>query len=430
MGFFNRYIPGPGPAWPYTNMQQINLDWIIYEVKTLGHNVEEYKTQLDQLGVSVDEFRDYIENIDDEIQQKINTEIPAFIQQAIDQGLFNDVLTAARVRRVVVIGDSYGAGWTPDGDVTGFPTVIKNMLHLSDSNFFTENKGGARFGAAVNSEYAFDTVLAGLLENITHKETITDIIFAGGYNEGASSYESINEGIARCKTLIGLNFTNPSLKVYLFSVGYHCSDPAQRNKLYRRYVNSYARSGWAYTHLTPAICYSDWWASDGYHPLQAAQNAIAYNIVNIINGGTNTSVPVVEEYASTNVNNMVWYSLMTENGLDSFLFNREISFANAITLNRTTPVKILEITSKLPLSNISDANLRQVFTANAVIGMGNVFTTTQVILYIEQTARNTFGLYASIFATNEAGNNYLTLENVNSIQFQWNSVHTQIPYEF
>lgn len=32
MGFFDRFIPGPGPAWPYTNWQQLNLDWIIKEM--------------------------------------------------------------------------------------------------------------------------------------------------------------------------------------------------------------------------------------------------------------------------------------------------------------------------------------------------------------------------------------------------------------
>lgn len=32
MGFFDRFIPGPGPAWPYTNMQQLNLDWILNEM--------------------------------------------------------------------------------------------------------------------------------------------------------------------------------------------------------------------------------------------------------------------------------------------------------------------------------------------------------------------------------------------------------------
>lgn len=431
MGFFNRLIPGPGPAWPYTNMQQINLDWIIYQVKTLGHNVEEYKTQLDEYGIAIDEFRQYIENVDNEIQQKIDEEIPISIQHAMDQGLFNTVLAAARERRVLVIGDSYGEGWTPDGEVTGFPTLIKNMMHISDANFFTVNKGGAKFGAASGSEYAFDEVLSGYLSSITHKESITDIVFAGGYNDASSTYEAIREGIQRCKSVIGTNFTNPSLKVYLFAIGYHATNPAQRFALWRRYKDCYAKSGWAYTKITPAICYDDWWASDGYHPLANAQNAIATQIVNVLEGGTETSTCVVDEYASVTMGgNFKWYTFMDTDSFDSFLFGSNISYATPLILN-STPTKLFDITSKLPLNNISDASLRQKYQIACIIQTsGSHYENHTLIIYLEQTARNTYAVMATLFEANSAGNNYLEITNVTGIQILSGSLHIRIPYQF
>ena len=416
--------------FPYTNFHDMNLDWIIWQVKHNKDSIEQFRGELEQMGVDIEEFRQYIENIDSEIQQKVEEEVPTYIQQSIDNGLLSQVVEATRTRRVVIIGDSYGAGWTPDGDVTGFPIVIKNLLHLSNDNFFTQNKGGARFGASQGNEFAFDTVLEQLIPNITNKDTITDIIFAGGYNEGASSYDTINEGIARCKSIIGLNFHNPSLRTYLFAVGYHCSNATQRNLLYNRYKFCYARSGFAYCHLTPSICWSDWWASDGYHPLQPAQNAIAQNIISIMMGGIDIGSPAVTEYASTNVNDMTYFTSAGKAGFESFIYGSSISFETPITLNRNQPVKILTINSKLPICNEGDMSLLNKVQVSAVIGMQGHFETHTLTLYIVQSARNTFELYATMLATNTAGNNYLELTGVTSIEWTNNSVHFSTPYEF
>ena len=416
---------GGGNRFPYTNFHALNLDWIIDKVKELFGRTE-------QVERDVQSCTQYIDNVDSEIQNKINNEIPSAVQQAIQAGLFNDVLTASRTRRVLIVGDSYGAGWTPDGDVTGFPILVKNMMHLSDANFFTVNKGGARFGAASGSEYAFDEVLSGYLSNITNKETITDIVFAGGYNEGSSSYESIREGIQRCKSVIGTNFTNPSLKVYLFAVGYHTTNPAQRMTLWRRYKECYAKSGWAYTKLTPAICYADWWASDGYHPKADAQNAIATQIVNILEGGTMTSTCVVEEYANVSMGgNARWYTFMDTDNFDSFLFGMNINFDNAQTLNRTTAIKLFDITSNLPLCNIADASLRQKYEITCLVQTGGShYETHTLTIYLEQTARKTFAVMANIFEATPAGNNYLEITNVTGIQIISGGLHIKTPYQF
>ena len=414
-----------GNNFPYTNYHDLNLDWVIKSVKELFTRTEKVEND-------VKTCNQYISTIDSEIQQKINEEVPEAIEQAIQAGLFDDVLAASRTRRVLIISDSYGAGWTPDGDVTGFPVLIKSMLHLSDANFFNVNKGGAKFGAAAGSEYAFDEVLSSSLPNITNKETITDIIFAGGYNDASASDEVIREGIQRCKSVIGLNFTNPSLKVYLFAIGYHASNMTNRYNLWKKYQECYSKSGWAYTRLTPAICYDDWWASDGYHPKAQAQNAIATQIVNIIQGGTSTSRCVNDEYATMSYGgNARFYSAMLENYFDSFLFGTAIPQSTPITLQNSSYTKICSITSKLPIANIADASIRQKYTINAIIKTGeSSYTSANLIIYLTQSARNTYDVMASIFATNQAGTNYLVLSNVTEIQILSGSLHIQIPYQF
>lgn len=410
--------------FPYTNLHSLNLDWIIKKIKADS-------AKLEAMGVDIEAFRAYIENIDAEIEQKIQEDIPPAVQEAIDQGIFDVVLANARKRRIVMIGDSYGAGWTPDGEVTGYPGIVKNALRIPNADFFEINKGGARFGAASGSEYAFDEVLSGALSSITEKGTITDIVFAGGYNDAGASYEDINAGIARCKSVIAANFSNPSLKVHLFAIGYHCANKATRQALYRRYCACYAKSGWAYTKLTTSICYSDWWASDGYHPLQDAQYAIARNISNILMGGTKIDTAIFEEYADTNETNVTWYSLMCDGFFDSFLYGGGFSYATPISLSRGSYTKICEITSKLPLDNISDSSLRQMYVFDAITAQtGNVYRSIRLMVYFEQTARNTYAMYGCISDINDEHTNYLTLSNVTSVQSKTNTWHIQMPYNF
>ena len=418
-----------GERFPYTNTHDLNLDWIIQQIKENGVDIEQFRTQLTQMGVDIEQFRQYINSIDTEIRNTVAEDVPIYVQQSINNGLLGQLLTASRKRRVVVIGDSYGAGWTPDGNVTGFPTRIKQALGLSDSDFFTENKGGARFGADLGSEYAFDTVLASLIPNITNKESITDIIFAGGYNESASSYASIKNGISRCKTLIGNNFSNPSLKVYLFSVGYHASNPEQREKLWQRYRTCYATSGLGYTHLTPAIFNQSWWASDGYHPLQTAQDAIAQNIVNIMNGGTEISHPDFHSYANTSQSGMVFYESFYDDFMECFIYGQNIQFTNPVTLSRGTAVKVLDITTNYPIANTADVSLYQKQGYNCIIkDSSNVYHQGVVVLHIQQETRTTYGLYATIFMVNSDGTDYDSI-TASELQLCPSGTRMVIPYK-
>ena len=414
-----------GHKFPYTNFHDLNLDWLITTVKELFGRTEKVEED-------VQNCTQYIEDVDSEIQQKIDDEIPTAVQQAIQSGLFNEVLTASRTRRFLFIGDSYAEGWTPDGTVTGFPTIVKSLMHISDGNFFSVHKGGAKFGAISGSEYAFDEVLNSYLPSITHKESITDIIFAGGYNDVSSTDQSIRDGIQRCKSLISANFTNPSLKVYMFAIGYHAISPSNRYTLWKKYNECYAQSGWAYTKLTQSICYDDWWASDGYHPNANAQNAIATQIVNILEGGTQIRNCVNEEYALTSLQweNAKFYSFMDSDAFDSILYGRYILYDTPITLNSSTPVKIFEITSKLPLSNTGDASKQQKYFLPCIVQVGNSYQNHILCIYLEQSDRRTFNVMANLFEANTQGTNYTELTNVVQIQVLLNSLHIRIPYQF
>ena len=417
-----------GENFPYTNFHDMNQDWLIKTMKETTNKTEELNTRVTECETIVDNMEEEIPGI---IEEAVAEQVPGYIEYQLNHGGYDLILAQSRKRRLVMIGDSYGAGWTPDGDVTGYPNIVQNWLHIANADFFQANKGGARFGADENSEYAFDTVLNGLLSSITDKDSITDIIFAGGYNEGASTTTSINNGITRCKHIIEDYFHNPSLKVHLFSIGYSSVSPAQRELLSYRYKYCYANSGWGYVNLTPCICNQQLWASDGYHPLQIAQDRIATNIINILNGGTITGKTDATEFAQTSKTGITFYTNILNDYFDSFLYGQNIGFSEAITLNKDTAVKILEITSDLPLCNTNDNSKLLKYNIPAIIEQnGNVYKNVNLIMFIKQENRTTYGLYASVFMVNSAGNNYESFSNVTAIQIQTNAMHIIIPFMF
>lgn len=427
MAFFDNF--------PYTNFHRLNLDWIIKQIKENKATIESFTAEVEAMGISIEEFRAYIESIDQEIHthvvEEVTAQVPPAIQEEIESGGFDQVLTEARKRRFVFVGDSYAEGYNPDGNVTGFPDLIKEDLNIPTDDYFNIHKGGARFGAASGNEYAFDTVLGNNIANISDPETITDLVFTGGYNDSGSSSADITAGIERCKTIIASHFTNPSLRVWLFGMGYNCLTMATRAALFNVYTYAYAKSGWAFTRLTPAICAQGLWSSDGYHPTADCQTIIAKNIENILNGGTEISHVIAIEYGQTGITNVVLWTRQNEGFFTSCLFSNANIPEDNITLSNNTPVTIFEVTTGMPLANQADVTRARRSNVHAIVKLSdNSYREVDLICYLEQTARTTFACKAVIYNLNDAGNNYLTLENVTEIQMIVNSLSFIIPFDF
>lgn len=424
--------------FPYSNLHNLNLDWIIKEILESGKKIDDFETQLNAMGVSIEEFRAYIATIDQEIQEKIEEEIPEAVSEAIQNPAFvQEVIHQVRKRRVVIISDSYGAGWTPDGDTTGFPSLVQQEMEIPNEDFFQFNKGGARFGIEEGSEYAFDTVLLNALPSITSKDTISDIIFAGGFNDHGADKNAITAGIARCRQLIRQNFNLNSVNVYLFAIGYHCINPEIREQLGKIYRECYARSGWAYSQVTKTICMEPYWASDGYHPLQICQNKIANVITSILNGGYNANMATAADFSPIMNNNAQKGTLFTQPTEDSFIstvFSNSTficNFPTPITINRNSWTKIADITSPLPLSNTNDNSHRIEYTSPAILSLSNSTFADGVFRFmLKQENRTTYGLYISLFALNATKDNYASYTNVSEVQISPNTLKMSIPFWF
>lgn len=69
MGFFNRFIPGPGAGWPYTNLHEINLNWILGVVKKFE---DEYEHIQELIQNTTDEGLEELENKKTQIENLLN----------------------------------------------------------------------------------------------------------------------------------------------------------------------------------------------------------------------------------------------------------------------------------------------------------------------------------------------------------------------
>lgn len=424
--------------FPYTNFHDMNLDWIIWQVKHNKDSIEQFRGELEQMGVDIEEFRQYIENIDSEIQQKVEEEVPAYVQESLDNGLLTQVVDATRTRRIVIIGDSYGQGYTPEGMITGYPELIRQRMGLVNGNtFFNVNKGGARFGAPSGDEYAFDTVLAGYLSAITNKHTITDIIIAGGYNDATYANADITAGIERTKTIIKNNFTNPSLKVWLFGLGYSAVNPRRREQLFDIYHNSYANSGFAFTSLTKAIYSNDWWASDGFHPTTTAQTEIANAIINIINGGNCIKYAIMREFnhpTNTPAGSNIYINTCNDYFNCFFYLNSEFTFETPTTLN-TQYTKIAEFNSNFPLTTTDNVAEIQKFPLTVILHTPNVdgrpaYQSVNAVIYMKEESRGVYGIYLSAFNLNSSGTNYDSYTGITGIIIPKGTPFMYIPMRF
>lgn len=121
----------------------------------------------------------------------------------------------------IFIGDSYTQGYSPDGNISNtFVNQIINNLKITDVKISAN--GGASFA---NSDNNFLTLLKNI--NVTDKNSITNIVVFGGYNDYSWSKTKIITGMTNFFNYAKTNYPNA-----IISIGYvgFCTDSSTYNK--------------------------------------------------------------------------------------------------------------------------------------------------------------------------------------------------------
>ena len=207
----------------------------------------------------------------------------------------------------IFIGDSYTQGYSPDGNISNtFVNQIINNLKITDVKISAN--GGASFA---NSDNNFLTLLKNI--NVTDKNSITNIVVFGGYNDYSWSKTDITTGMTNFFNYAKTNYPNA-----IISIGYvgFCTDSSTYNKradsvsIYNEvsgHLGGNYLSGCEYIlHNTNEM------SSDGIHPNITGHKMLAsYCTTALMNGSCNptstesVSLVPAEGWTVDNPNNFI-----------------------------------------------------------------------------------------------------------------------------
>ena len=253
MGFWENF--------PYTNFHEINLDWLIKTAKEAHSYIKEKYPEIERLSAATAK----------------NAEIARKSAEKAEQ--YGSIYPA---RRYVFVGDSYIQGYTPDGSVKSFAERFKQLAGLTNASVYVAGAGGAGFGRVnsdgINFINCIDTI------EVDEPETITDVVFVGGYND-QFALSNIDGGIVQAHEKYKTLF--PNARQYIGFVGrsVNYNTGANGDNLVKAFNRYRLTKNMLYIGNIENCCrFTSQFASDGYHPNNSGQDAIAQYLYNFFYG--------------------------------------------------------------------------------------------------------------------------------------------------
>lgn len=244
----------------------------------------------------------------------------------------------------IMIGDSYGVGTTAGGQTTGWCDRLKELLNLSNNDFYKYVEGGAGFLKYGIDGHTFLGLLQENIDNITDKNSITKIICCGGFNDkdyGSSNLNNAIQGFCSyCKHYF------PNAKIYIGMVG-NCAENTQNGANIRHNINSEVlrayqnciRYGGVYLNGIENILhdYHNFMSSDNIHPSDLGYEFLSAYIFQALQTGfaDYVSQPYPMTLKNINDDNGSTFDIITR------LSNNAIQFySNNCDIKFTTPKTI------------------------------------------------------------------------------------------
>lgn len=269
--------------YPSSQMSDLNLDWFLEKFKVISDAVEEMSKEWSDIKGTVQKI------VEDEVKKELDSgEIGRVVDEAVKTGLSTARSYTDRSRRTfdfngktICIGDSYGEGYNPDGNVTGWPTLLKSYLGLTDDNFFSNSLGGAGF---INNT-TFTTLLTQTSHHFNNDE-VTNIIVCGGFNDVNNVEHDIINAIYNFKQSANVLYPNAQIFVGFIGNAMDMSIRGGLNLPRASYISGCKYNGITYlSGVENALHCTAMFGSDGIHPNTWGQETIAKAISNTILNG-------------------------------------------------------------------------------------------------------------------------------------------------
>lgn len=320
--------------YPSSQMSDLNLDWIIENVKKAVTAVEEVSKEWADIKGTAQKI------VEDEVKKELDSgEIGRVVNEAVKTGLSTARSYTDRSRRTfdfngktICIGDSYGEGFNPDGNVTGWPTLLKGYLSLTDDNFFSNSLGGSGF---VNN-----TTFAALLnQTINHfkNEEVTNIIVCGGFNDVGRSENEIINGIYNFKKQANILYPNAQIFVGFIASSTNMDSRANLNLPRAAYCSGCEYNGITYLSGVENALHSDAMVgSDGVHPNTWGEESITKAISNALLNGYASVI-----HSGVKITNVTFKNGFTGSTIiETMQYNDTCSMYGSFSMTRTSDFTI------------------------------------------------------------------------------------------
>ena len=332
-GFYDRFIH----KYPYTDLHELNLDWLIKAVKDIAYEVHNWElvNEISYQG-SWDITKQYpawsIVTVNGTIGYISKQPVPVGVDYTnndywvlvadytvqlaglgdrvadleIDMAAAQGDITSLQAlttwlkgqltnstKKVICISDSYGL--TPSTSNSWIPK-FQQFYGISNANFYRDQGNGGGF-VGFYPNLTFENLLRGIATTMSadEKTGVNEIIIGGGYNDadvvyqGQATHADVANAINSCITYIRSTF--PNAKVYLVWLGWSNVNYAIHPYI-RGMQNTYYQTAVKASKNISVIEGINWMHrkaladNTGYHPTAVCAEAIAMSLASILNGGT------------------------------------------------------------------------------------------------------------------------------------------------
>lgn len=267
----------------------------------------EVNNKLDQMAQdgTLDDIinKDLLGQINQDVEN-LSTEV-SNLKQTVSQNkkdLENEITTLETnltTEKYLIIGDSYGRGYAPDGNNDGWCQMLVEKLGLQTGDYTIVAVDGTSF--AGNKTYLQE--LQAVMPSIKNKELYRYVILAGGYNDASNTSQNIQNGVKAFTDYINEQMPNAEIKIG--QVGWCNNNANTRSLIYRNSQRGYS----IFLNDTHKVSYLNGvefslmerglFASDGIHPNSDGNHNIANNIFQALKNGRAT-------YSDNDVVQITW----------------------------------------------------------------------------------------------------------------------------
>ena len=305
-----------------------------------------------------------------------------------------DDLNNKNYRKMILIGDSF-CEQNSDGDITKFFwEYLRDSLGLTqNTNFYASYQSGAGFGNQL-----FLTKLQDLNNTIADKNSITDILVCGGWNDSDVNQPygtdaAFNDGISAFNTYV--KTTYPNAQVTIAHISWGMPSVINSNNVWtqlpvsiNRYRNAASLYGWRYLTGVENILHlynSSYWQTNGSHPSQNGQTLLGQLLASpFITGSTGVYRSNNAETLSPSGIATAWSNTSYNSSLNDNVVNFEI--------NPTGDGIYITLTSNT--YNFNGGNIYELATINSEYLQGyGAFALTSIPLYVTGTFNGTNSTY-------------------------------------